>query len=185
MIPVGYMAKHIVERPEWLEAAGVVDTVSGCSSPDWADFINYWKHNGYWFFNTPEAIRSLAKEHSIDLAARDCSLTRRMIKSSRNTNVCGDPLSRSRLSPQEWHRRRKSVWKATMWSPSTQERARSVPRSPATRWRRKSKPISTACCIPRHKLSSFSKAVSSKKASQARTECSACFLCKYPGGFSE
>src|SRR5258706_4543759 len=69
MIPVGYVAKHIVERPAWLKAAGVIDiySVSGCISPDWADFINYWKHNGYWFFDSPEAIRSLANEHSIDV----------------------------------------------------------------------------------------------------------------------
>lgn len=70
MIPVGYMAKRVSSRPAWLTAERVVDiySVSGCVSKDFADDINYWKHNGYWFFDSPEVIRQLARASSVDLA---------------------------------------------------------------------------------------------------------------------
>lgn len=69
MIPVGYMAKRVASRPEWLEAPAVVDifSVSSCMSPYFADYINFWKHNGYWFFDSPEIIRQVADEGSVDL----------------------------------------------------------------------------------------------------------------------
>ncbi len=69
MIPVGYMAKHVAVRPDWLEAERVDDiySVSNCVSNDFAEYINYWKHNGYWLFDSPEAIREVANEHAIDL----------------------------------------------------------------------------------------------------------------------
>ena len=69
MIPVGYMAKRIQRAPEWLKARQVEDiySVSGCLSEDFADYINFWKHNGYWFFDSPAIIRALARENSIEL----------------------------------------------------------------------------------------------------------------------
>jgi hypothetical protein len=69
MIPAGYMVKHVATRPDWLKADRVVDiySVSNCVSNDFADYINYWKHNGYWLFDSPETIRESAKEHSLDL----------------------------------------------------------------------------------------------------------------------
>lgn len=69
MIPAGYMAKRVTGRPEWLHAERVADvySVSGCVSPDFADYVTYWKHNGFWFFNSPEIIRQLAQEHALDL----------------------------------------------------------------------------------------------------------------------
>jgi hypothetical protein len=69
MIPVGYMAKRVGRKPVWLEADQVVDiySVSSCVSEDFADYIHYWKHNGYWFFDSPEIIKNLAKENSIQL----------------------------------------------------------------------------------------------------------------------
>ena len=69
MIPVGYMAKLICNKPEFLNAPNVVDIYSVGSSvnDDFADYINFWKHNGYWFFNTPQIIQTLAKENSISL----------------------------------------------------------------------------------------------------------------------
>lgn len=71
MIPVGYMAKHVESRPDWLKANQVNDvySVSNCVSDDFADYINYWKHNGYWLFDSPETIQAVAEEHSIDLTA--------------------------------------------------------------------------------------------------------------------
>jgi hypothetical protein len=69
MIPVGYMAKRVPKKPDWLKAAAVVDiySVSSCFAEDFADYTDYWKHNGYWFFDSPEIIRSVAKEHSIPI----------------------------------------------------------------------------------------------------------------------
>jgi hypothetical protein len=69
MIPIGYMAKRVSKRPDWLQATHVVDiySVGGCVSEDFADYINYWKHNGYWLFDSPEIIRSLACEHALGL----------------------------------------------------------------------------------------------------------------------
>jgi len=69
MIPVGYMAKRVTKRPGWLQAANVIDiySVSSCVSEDFADYINYWKHNGYWLFDSPEVIRSLAREQALGL----------------------------------------------------------------------------------------------------------------------
>jgi hypothetical protein len=69
MTPAGYLAKSVYRRPEWLKAPQVVDiySVSGCISEDFADYVSYWKHNGYWFFDSPEIIRTLAKESSIQL----------------------------------------------------------------------------------------------------------------------
>jgi hypothetical protein len=63
------MAKRVSSRPEWLEAAQVTDiySVSNCISEDFADYINYWKHNGHWFFDSPEIIQQLALENSIGL----------------------------------------------------------------------------------------------------------------------
>jgi hypothetical protein len=63
------MAKRVSTRPEWLPASQVADiySVSGCTSSDFADYVQYWKHNGYFFFDSPDAIRALAREGSIDL----------------------------------------------------------------------------------------------------------------------
>ena len=69
MIPVGYMAKLVRERPEWLLAPHVEDiySVSNCNCPNFADYIPFWKHNGYWFFDSPEIIKIVASENSIAL----------------------------------------------------------------------------------------------------------------------
>jgi hypothetical protein len=63
------MAKSVSPCPEWLAADGVVDiySVSSHISHDFAPYIPYWRHNGYWLFDAPETIRTLAQEHAIDL----------------------------------------------------------------------------------------------------------------------
>ncbi len=76
MIPAGYMAKRVVARPDWLPAERVssIYSVSGCVSENFADYINFWKHNGYWLFNSPAVIIEVAlassadQENNIDLA---------------------------------------------------------------------------------------------------------------------
>jgi hypothetical protein len=70
MIPVGYLAKRVFRRPDWHNAADVADlySVSSCISRDFADYIKYGKHNGYWLFDSPKIIQDLAAEIGIDLA---------------------------------------------------------------------------------------------------------------------
>jgi len=45
-----------------------VYSVSNCVNDDFADYIKYWKHNGYWLFDSPEIIQTVARENSIQLA---------------------------------------------------------------------------------------------------------------------
>ena len=70
MIPAGYMAKHVKSRPSTIDAPQVADvySVSSCISEDFADFINFWMHNGFWLFDSPAIISDLAQTHGIDLA---------------------------------------------------------------------------------------------------------------------
>jgi len=67
--PIGYLYKRVAGRPEWLAASRVRDiySLSGCISKNFADYISYWKHNGFWLFDSPSLMRSLAREHSISL----------------------------------------------------------------------------------------------------------------------
>lgn len=70
MIHVGYMAKHVVPKPAQLKTEQVVDicSVSGHISPDFADYIKFWRHNGYWLFDSPKIIQDIATENNIDLS---------------------------------------------------------------------------------------------------------------------
>jgi hypothetical protein len=70
MIPAGYMAKRVSNKPDWLKVDTVIDiyAVSDCVSDDFVDYINYWKHNGYWLFDSPAVIENLARENSIELS---------------------------------------------------------------------------------------------------------------------
>jgi len=63
------MYKTVVGRPEGLKAPSVDDiySVSNCISPDFADWINAWKHNGYRFFDDPQIIEELARAECIVL----------------------------------------------------------------------------------------------------------------------
>lgn len=69
MVPIGYLYKRVATRPEWLAATEVKDifALSGCISTDFTDYIQYWKHNGYWLFDSPSVMNTIAEEHSISL----------------------------------------------------------------------------------------------------------------------
>ncbi len=69
MIALGYMAKRIVKRPDWLDVPSVRDiyAVSDCISPDFADYITFWAHNGFWFFDRLSHISRLCTHHDIPL----------------------------------------------------------------------------------------------------------------------
>jgi hypothetical protein len=69
MIPIGYMYKIVASQQDWLKSSGIRDiySVSACISDNFADYIQYWQHNGYWLFDRPEIIEDLAKTGKIDL----------------------------------------------------------------------------------------------------------------------
>ena len=68
MIPAGYMLKKVVSRPEWLSASGVKDlySVSGCFSTYFSNYVNHWRHNGYWFFNQPSDMEEILNKEGAD-----------------------------------------------------------------------------------------------------------------------
>lgn len=70
MLELGYMAKHIAECPEWLDHPTVCDiyAVSNCVSRNFCDYINHWKHNGFWLFDSPAIIRDIARIESLSLS---------------------------------------------------------------------------------------------------------------------
>ena len=70
MIPLGYMMKRVEKRPDWLKQPDVEDVfsvASCCTSKDFCDWINEWKHNGWWFFDSPQIIRDIASSRGINL----------------------------------------------------------------------------------------------------------------------
>ena len=69
MIPVGYMAKTILNRPEGFGTTDIIDiySVSSCMSKNFSDYIEFWRHNGYWFFDSPRIIQEISKEYSVNL----------------------------------------------------------------------------------------------------------------------
>jgi hypothetical protein len=69
MIPIGYMYKRVSQRPDWIKTGNINDifSVSSCISENFSDYINYWQHNGYWLFDSPAIMESLAREHFIAL----------------------------------------------------------------------------------------------------------------------
>lgn len=74
MIPIGYMAKRIVARPECMDAPAVVDiySLSNHMNDDFCDYVNFWKHNGYWLFDSPSLIVEVADEAEVSL--KDCKM---------------------------------------------------------------------------------------------------------------
>lgn len=70
MIPVGYLYKTVAARPDWLEADKVEDvySVSTCVSSAFTDYVCFWRHNGYWLFDSPEIMRDIAKANGVDLS---------------------------------------------------------------------------------------------------------------------
>jgi hypothetical protein len=68
MISAGYMAKR-VQNPNGFHADRVLDvySVSSHVNDNFGDHIPYWKHKGYWLFDSPEIIQAVAPENHIQL----------------------------------------------------------------------------------------------------------------------
>jgi hypothetical protein len=67
MIPAGYMYKKIAMRPDYIKNPNVIDiySLSGCISKDFSDYINHWKHNGYWLFDNPSLMKGILSKENI------------------------------------------------------------------------------------------------------------------------
>jgi hypothetical protein len=71
MTPVGYMFKKVSPRPDWLNADGVDDiySLSGCISENFTDYIEYWRHNDYWLFDSRPVMEEIAGQANLDLSS--------------------------------------------------------------------------------------------------------------------
>lgn len=69
-MPIGYMYKKVVQRPNWLTASNVEDvySLSGHASGCFTDYINNWRHNGYWLFDNTSIMEKIAREEAVDLS---------------------------------------------------------------------------------------------------------------------
>lgn len=68
-IPLGYMLKRVASPPpDWMNAPDVnaVHSLSNCVSDDFGDYINLWRHNGWWLFDSPVAVRDAARELGVE-----------------------------------------------------------------------------------------------------------------------
>jgi len=74
MIPLGYMYKRVEKKPNYFKKDYIVDiySLSNCISKDFAEYLEYWKHNGHGLFNSPNIMKEIAKINNLDLAS--CTL---------------------------------------------------------------------------------------------------------------
>ncbi len=63
-ILIGYFPKRTMKRPEWLKAMSVdeVCSVSECVSRGPANWIDNWRHNEMWVYDSPELASSVVPE---------------------------------------------------------------------------------------------------------------------------
>jgi len=71
VIPVGYMLRRVAPADPAMKLGPVVDiySVSSCISKDFADYIHYWRHNGYWLFNKTSDIDAILSQEGKNRAA--------------------------------------------------------------------------------------------------------------------
>lgn len=63
-ILIGYFPKRTLKRPDWLHASEVeeVCSVSTCISKGPEGWIDHWRHNEMWVYDTPELALSVIPE---------------------------------------------------------------------------------------------------------------------------
>lgn len=66
---MGYFPKRIEPRPDWLKAPSVIDicSVSECVSEGPPDWINQWRHNEWWLYNSVQEALSVVPPAESDL----------------------------------------------------------------------------------------------------------------------
>ena len=64
------MSKRIAQCCDSLDMPAVSDiySLSNCISNDFADYIDCWKHNGFWLFDAPACIDAVAKELGVSIS---------------------------------------------------------------------------------------------------------------------
>jgi hypothetical protein len=174
MIPAGYMAKRVVDRPDWLAAERVTSiySVSGCVSENFTDYIPFWKHNGYWLFDSPEIIIAIARENEIDLAEA-------VLFFYEVYDLQFDSRGWTRFEPEASFGTHVSVpdakcSKGTTSLPSTCRHRLSVRPCRATLWQLRLKRTPAVCCSPSTKRGRWSRVGSSMTQSLDRTGFSPC-----------
>jgi hypothetical protein len=68
MVRLGYMLKRVALRTDWLDAPQVTDiySLSGCVSEYFdCEYHRYWKHNGYWLFDSPDVLDRVTDENGV------------------------------------------------------------------------------------------------------------------------
>lgn len=70
MIPSGYLLKRIAQTPDWLkpcpEHITDVYSLADCVSDNIVDPQMAWKHNGFGLANSPQVLKQLVDEMSVD-----------------------------------------------------------------------------------------------------------------------
>jgi len=141
------MLKEVVVRPEWIAAKSVKDiySVSNCVSGNFADYIKFWRHNGFWFFNSPQQIIDLVAEEHIQHSAMTWFyyefFESEFHEDTRQWSAFSpEPSFLTKVvSPQE------RTWWATMSPPSRCTQALNVRHSPVAGWQQRSRSMSIAC----------------------------------------
>jgi hypothetical protein len=69
MLPLGYTCKRATARPEAFPPQHVADilSLSDCISHNFTDWYSNEEHNGYYLFDSPSVIASLAEEYGVPL----------------------------------------------------------------------------------------------------------------------
>lgn len=64
MIPLGYKLKRLGPPPEGFGVPGLraIHAVASCIAPDAVDLDPLWRHNGWWFFDSPALARDAARD---------------------------------------------------------------------------------------------------------------------------
>jgi hypothetical protein len=75
VIPAGYLYKQVAARPDWLGKPDLpqhIYSMSSHISRDFAEYVDLWRHNGFWLFDRPEIIEEIAAELGIGLGGLTC-----------------------------------------------------------------------------------------------------------------
>jgi len=90
-----YKKIAMVADLDWFQSDCIKDvySVSNCVSEDFANYIDYWKHNRFWFFDTPTVIEEIAANESLDLSGMSLFYYEVYEEEYNDTSKCWQPLS--------------------------------------------------------------------------------------------
>jgi len=163
------MAKRVSKRPERFNAAQVSDiySVSEHMSENFSDYIPFWKHNGYWLFDSPEVIKNVARENSIPLEGTSLfyhEVHEKEFDGEHWRPFAPESFATAVLVP--WKKRLEGFDVVTFFAKTSPE----CLRYPAISWQRSSARMPTVCLIPSRTPKQTSTIRYSKTPSQAPIE---------------